>query len=88
MREVALECWQGAADAGRWMQKSILPIPSREPLTVAKDAEHASNPTYISSDAALEVILVSGEVHDILPFPRPFGKTEEAKNRTPAVRVT
>jgi hypothetical protein len=88
VREVALECWQGAADAGRWIRKSILAIPSREPLTVAKDREHASSPACSSSDAAVEAILASGEVSGILPFPGPFGQTEQAKKQTQAVRVT
>jgi hypothetical protein len=88
VREVALECWQGAADAGRWIRKSILAIPSREPLPVAKDSAQASSPACNSSDAAVEAILASDEVSDILSFARPFGKTEKAAKRTHAVRVT
>ena len=88
VREVALECWQGAADAGRWIRKSLLAIPSGEPLPVAKDSAQASSPVCNSSDAAVEAILASDEVSDILPFARPFGKTEKAVERTQAVRVT
>ena len=86
--EIALECWQGAADAGRWLRKSLLAIPSREPLPEAKDSAQASSPVCNSSDTAVEVILASDEVSEILPFARPFGKTEKAKQRTHALRVT
>jgi hypothetical protein len=46
VREVALECWQGAADAGRWIRKSTLAVPSREPLAAAEDGERPSGPAF------------------------------------------
>ena len=30
---IALQCWQGAADQGRWVTKATLPVPTREPAT-------------------------------------------------------
>ena len=28
---IALQCWQGAADQGRWVTKATLPVPTRKP---------------------------------------------------------
>src|SRR5437660_1044418 len=58
VREVALECcWQGAADAGRWIRKSTLAVPSREPLAAAEDGERPSGPAFSSSGTAAEIVL-------------------------------
>ncbi len=84
VREVALECWQGAADAGRWIRKSTLAVPSREPLAAAEDGER---PAFSSSGTAAEVVLQSGEFSGVLPFPGPSGKTEKGGKRTPSVGV-
>ena len=84
VREVALECWQGAADAGRWIRKSTLAVPSREPLAAAEDGER---PAFSSSGTAAEVVLQSGEFSGVLPFPGPSGKTEKGGKRPPPVGV-
>ena len=80
VREVALECWQGAADAGQWIRKSTLAVPSREPLAAAEDGERPSGPA-LSSSTAAEVILSSGEFSGVIPFHRPSGNTEKAGKR-------
>jgi hypothetical protein len=35
VQAISLECWQGVPDAGRWVQKSPLTIPSRESVAAA-----------------------------------------------------
>jgi len=36
VRRIVLQCWQGAADQGRWIAKSNLPLPAhRELVNVA-----------------------------------------------------
>jgi hypothetical protein len=40
--EVALECWQGVADAGRWIRKATLLVPSGEPSTTKDGAAAAA----------------------------------------------
>jgi hypothetical protein len=30
--QIILQCWWGAADQGRWLTKSVLPIPHHRPL--------------------------------------------------------
>jgi hypothetical protein len=81
VREVALECWQGAADAGRWIRKSTLAVPSREPLAAAEDGERPSGPLFSSSGTAADGVLQSGEFSGVIPFHRTSGNTEKAGKR-------
>ena len=30
---ITLQCWQGAADQGRWVAKASLPVPTRKPVS-------------------------------------------------------
>ena len=82
VRAVALECWQGAADAGQWIRKSTLAIPAREPLAAPENSERPSGPALGLSGTAAEVVLQSGEFSSILPFPGPSGKTEKGRKST------
>jgi hypothetical protein len=34
VRSVALQCWQGAPDEGKWLTKNALTIPTRKPVVV------------------------------------------------------
>jgi hypothetical protein len=82
VREIALECWQGASDAGQWIRKSTLAVPAREPLAAAEDGERPSGPAFSSSGTAAEVVLQSGEFSGVLSFAGPSGKTEKDGKRT------
>ena len=77
VKAIALECWQGAADAGRWIRKSTLAVTARELLAAAEDGDHPSCPAFSSSGTAAEVVLQSGEFSGVVPFPGPSGKTEK-----------
>jgi hypothetical protein len=87
VREVVLECWQGAADVGRWIRKSTLSVPSREPLAAAEDGLRPSGPAFSASGTAAEVVLQSGELSGVLPYPEPSGKTEKGGKRPSPVGV-
>jgi hypothetical protein len=87
VQAIALECWHGAADAGRWLRKSALAVPTRELLAVAEDGEHPSGPALSASGAAAEVVLKSGEFSGVLPFPGPSGKTNKSGKPTTPVGV-
>jgi hypothetical protein len=87
VKTIALECWHGAADAGRWIRKTTLAVPSRELLAAAEDGEHPSGPAFSASGTAAEVVLQSGEFSGVLPFPGPSGKTKRSGKRKPPVGV-
>jgi hypothetical protein len=33
---IALQCWQGAADQGRWLTKAVLAVPGRTPASATE----------------------------------------------------
>jgi hypothetical protein len=37
VRSVALQCWQGAPDEGKWLTKNTLNIPTRKTVTIAEE---------------------------------------------------
>jgi hypothetical protein len=70
VRSISLQCWQGAADEGRWLTKGNLTIPTRKPTpALARDA------------AATE----TDPDMDILPF-RTDEEAEAAVDARPAPR--
>jgi hypothetical protein len=36
VRSIALQCWQGAPDEGKWLTKNTLTIPTRKPAAVGE----------------------------------------------------
>ena len=38
VRAISLQCWQGAADAGHWIAKALLRVPSPDALGLAANA--------------------------------------------------
>ncbi|HXL17519.1 MAG TPA: hypothetical protein VN961_08365, partial [Streptosporangiaceae bacterium] len=38
VRSVALQCWQGAPDEGKWLTKNTLNIPTRKTVSVLEEA--------------------------------------------------
>ena len=87
VKEITLECWQGAADAGRWIRKSTLAVPSRATSAATEDREHASGVSLSPSTTAQGMLPGAANV-EVLPFPEPSGKTENGHQRTRAVRVS
>jgi hypothetical protein len=48
VRSISLQCWQGAADEGRWIAKTTLAIPTRMPLAVTKEDEEEEEAQILS----------------------------------------
>lgn len=86
VREVALECWQGVADAGRWIRKATLLVPSRAPSAANDCVEHPSSLS-LSPSRAGQTTLSPAEEVAILPFPGSSGTSTSVETRTRAVRV-
>jgi len=42
VRSISLQCWDGAPDKGRWVQKSTLSIPAAKGAKAAQDADQVS----------------------------------------------
>jgi len=40
VRSIALQCWQGAPDEGKWLTKNTLNIPTRKPQPAGGHAGH------------------------------------------------
>jgi len=38
VRSIALQCWQGAPDEGKWLTKNTLNIPTRKTVSVVEEA--------------------------------------------------
>jgi hypothetical protein len=38
VRSIALQCWQGAPDEGKWLTKNTLTIPTRKTVVIAEEA--------------------------------------------------
>jgi len=38
VRSIALQCWQGAPDEGKWLTKNTLNIPTRKTVVIAEEA--------------------------------------------------
>ena len=38
VRSIALQCWQGAPDEGKWLTKNTLNIPTRKPVSALPEA--------------------------------------------------
>jgi hypothetical protein len=38
VRSIALQCWQGAPDEGKWLTKNTLNIPTRKTVSVIEEA--------------------------------------------------
>src|SRR5208282_5614561 len=38
IRSIALQCWQGAPDEGKWLTKNTLNIPTRKTVSVLEEA--------------------------------------------------
>jgi hypothetical protein len=64
VRAVSLECWDGAPDAGRWVEKATLAIPARKPLALSPGKAAEGDPP--------------GEPATVLPFRGPGEATGRA----------
>jgi hypothetical protein len=49
-RKISVQCWQGAPDAGSWLQKTTLSIPGRQP---ALEIEKTDLSPLTSGDASI-----------------------------------
>jgi hypothetical protein len=41
VREIQLQCWNGAADCGHWLPKGVLPVPGPKPVAAPAAGEDA-----------------------------------------------
>jgi hypothetical protein len=73
VQRIELQCWQGAADQGHWIQKAILAIPTAKPVVPVDLAPRilpfrkpAAQPVPVAPDA--------GRAAPLFPQLRPLGK--------------
>jgi hypothetical protein len=75
VQRIELQCWQGAADQGHWLQKNTLAIPTAKPAAASDPGPRllpfrkpAAQPTPVAQLAQL------GQENTEVPAPRPLGK--------------
>jgi hypothetical protein len=54
VREIQLQCWNGAADCGHWLAKGVLPVPGAKPVAApaGDDAPEAATLPFCRPKAA------------------------------------
>jgi hypothetical protein len=87
VRGVSLQCWQGAADQGRWVSKSALPVPSRTPPAPRSPKDRMGHSPDCDSEGP-DAETVPASRRDFLPFRKlAINDPGEGRTRPPALRV-
>ena len=72
VRSISMQCWQGAADRGRWIAKAVLSIPCSKPAAAQSlVTETDLDLQFAASGVVDDVAAASRPSQAVLPFRRP-----------------